>query len=100
MIFNAVLCLLEKIPLILEQSYKDPPAVSTGLVKYLSMNTSIEVVDDFVSQRQGFKTCIVESTKSVTSVRKDGGAVGNKADKLTNEVNEVKERLTKVEQKK
>ena len=61
------------------------------------MNTSIEAVDDLFSQTQGFKTSIVELTKSVAPVRKDGGVVGNNVEKLSNEVNEVKKRLTKVE---
>ena len=41
----------------------------------------------------------MELIKPVASVRKYGGTVGNKVDKISNEVNEVKKCLTKVEQK-
>ena len=52
-----------------------------------------------VIQTQGFKSFIVELTKAVVSVRKDGGTVVNKVGKISNEVNEVKKCFTKVEQK-
>ena len=61
------------------------------------MNTTIKAVDDLIIQTEGFKSSIVELTKAVASVRKYGGTVGNKFDKLSNEVNEVKKRITKVE---
>ena len=48
-IFYVILHSLDKMLLILEQSYKDFPAVSNELVKCLSMNTSIDVVDRLVS---------------------------------------------------
>ena len=99
MFFYAVHRLLDRMSLILEQSYKDALVVSTELVKFLSINTSIEVVDNVVEQPKGFKTSIVELTKSVTSAKKDGGTISNKHDKLSNDVNGVKKRLAKVEEK-
>ena len=47
-IFYAVLRSLDKMTLVVGQNYKDAPAVSTELVKVLSMNTSVEAVDRLV----------------------------------------------------
>ena len=49
---------------------------------------------------EGFEVSILELTKVVVTMRKDGGTVGNKYDKLSNEVNEAKKRLAEVEHKK
>ena len=86
--------------LILEQRYKDDPALSTQLVKLVSTNMPIESVKKLVEQTEEFEVSIVELKKAAASVRKVGEIVGNKHDKLSNEVNDTKERLTKVEQKK
>ena len=85
--FYAVLRSLDKISSILEQSYKNSRVVSTESVIVLSINTSIEAVDNLVIQIQGFKSSIVELNKSVASVRKYGLTVGNNHDKLSDEVN-------------
>ena len=58
-----VLRSLDKMPLILEQSYKDAPEVSTKLIKFLSTNASIEAVDKLVEQAWVFKVSIVEQNK-------------------------------------
>ena len=78
--------------------YKDAPAVSMELVKFLSMNTSVEAVDSLVAQTAGFKSTINELTKSLAQVRKEAGTVGNKNDKLSSEVSDLKKRLSKLEQ--
>ena len=64
------------------------------------MNTLIEVVENLFIQTQRFKSFIMELTKSVKSARKDGGLVGSKHVKLSNEVNDVRKRLNQVGQKK
>ena len=99
-IFYAVLRSLDRMSLILSKNFKDAPAVSTELVKFLSMNTSVEAVDKLTEQTGGFSSAISELTKNVASVRKDGGTIGNKADKLSSELSDLKKRLTKLEQKK
>ena len=62
------------------------------------MNTSVEAVDSLVEQTAGFKSTINELTKSLAQVRKEAGTVGNKNDKLSSEVNDLKKRLSKLEQ--
>ena len=99
-IFYAVLRSLDKMALILSQNYKDAPAVSTELVKFLSMNTSAQAVDTLVEQCKDFKAQITELNKSLTQVRKEAGTVGNKNDKLTGEMTALTKRLVKLEQAK
>ena len=96
----AVLRSLDRMALILAKNFKDAPAVSTELVNFLSMNASVEAVDKLTDQTAGFHSSIVELTKSMTSVRKDSGTVGNKVDKLNSELTDLKKRLMKLEQKK
>ena len=55
-IFYAVVRSLDKMALIQSQNYKGAPAVSTELVKFLSMNTSVEAVDKLIEQGAEFKT--------------------------------------------
>ena len=57
------------------QKYKDAPAVSTELVKFLSMSKSIDPVEKLVDQMNGFKAPISELAKSLASVSKYGGTV-------------------------
>ena len=49
-IFYSTLRSLDRMALILTKNYWDAPAVSTELVKFLSMNTSVEAVDKLVDQ--------------------------------------------------
>ena len=95
--FYATLRSLDKMALIMTKHYRDAPAVSTELVKFLSMNTSVEAVDRLVDQGKEFQTTISSMSRSVASVVKDCGTVGNTVDKLKNEINELKKRLAKVE---
>ena len=98
-IFYSVLRSLDKMAVILSQHYKDTPAVSTEPVNFLSMNTSVEAVDRMGEQTAGFKATIVDLTKSLAYVRKENGNFGNKNDKMSTEVNDLKRRLMKLEQK-
>ena len=85
---------------VMEDNFKDSPAVSTELVKFLSMNTSVEAVDRLTEQSSEFKTAIAELTKKLAGVGKDGGTVGNKVDRMSNEIGELKKRLKALETKK
>ena len=96
-IFYATLRSLDRMALILSKSYRDAPAVSTELVKFLSMNTSVEAVDKLVDQSRDFQTTITTMTKTVASVSKDSGTIGNNVDKLKHEITELKKRLVKLE---
>ena len=96
-IFYTVLRSLDKMAVIISQHYKDAPTVSTELVKFLSMNTWVEAVDRLGEQTAGFKATIVDLTKSLAYVRKENGNFGNKNDKMSTEVNDLKRRLMKLE---
>ena len=99
-IFYATLRSLDRMALILTKNYRDAPAVSTELVKFLSMNTSVEAVDRLVEQGKELNINMATMTKSVASVSKDCGTVGNNVDKLKNEISKLKKRLAKLESKK
>ena len=99
-IFYAVLRSLDRMTLILGQNYKDSPVVSTELVKFLSMNTSVEAVDKLVEQTATFQLSFVEMKNKLNTVVKDCGTVGNKVDQVKNEVTAVKARVLKLENKK
>ena len=86
--------------LVLTKNYNDAPAVSTELVKFLSMNTSVEAVDRLTDQSREFQTTVSTMPKSVASVVKDCGTVGNTVDKLKSEINQLITRLSKLEAKK
>ena len=81
-IFLATLKSLDRMQKVMEDNFKDSPAVSTELVKFLSMNTSVEAVDRLTEQSSEFKTAIAELTKKLAGVGKDGGTVGNKVDRI------------------
>ena len=57
-------------------------------------------MDKLTEQIGGSSSIISELTKNVASVRKYQGIIGNKADKLSSELSDLKKRLTKLEQKK
>ncbi len=99
-IFYSTLRSLDKMTLILAKNYRDAPAVSTELVQFLSMNTSVEAVDRLVEQMREVQTNNTAMSRLVASVVKDSGTVGNSADKLKNEITELEKRLHKLETKK
>ena len=86
--------------LVVNHNFKDSPAVSAELVKFLSMNTSVEAVDQLTSQMLEFKNQFSDMNRKVTSAGKEAGTVGNKYDKLVSEINELKKRVKKLEDKK
>ena len=84
---------------IVAQNYKDAPVVSTELVKFLSMNTSVEAVDKLTEQTATFRTSIEEMQRRLNAVVKDCGTVGNKVDSGKTELTAVKVRVLKLENK-
>ncbi len=78
--------------LIMSKHYRDAPAVSTELVKFLLMNTSVEAVNRLVDRGREFQITVSTMSKSVASVVKDCGTVGNTIDKLKSEIYELKKR--------
>ena len=98
-IFYAVLRSLDKMTLVVEQNYKDAPAVSTELVKFLSMNTSVEAVDRLVEQAAELKTSCADMARKVAAASNTSTTVGNKNNLLKEEVSDLKKRIVKLEQK-
>ena len=98
-IFYAVLRSLDRMTVIVGQNYKDAPAVSTELVKFLSMNTSVEAVDKLVEQSAEWKTAFGDMSREVRGAATTSSTVGNKCDQLKHEIAELKKRLVKLEQK-
>ena len=84
---------------ILSQYYKDAPAVSTELVKLLSINTSVEAVDRLVEQVAEMKSAYGDMSRKVQGAGNTSTTVGNKTDKLKEEVADLRRRIVKLEQK-
>ena len=98
-IFYAVLRSLDKMTEVVKQNYKDAPAVSTELVKFLSMNTSVEAVDRLVEQSAEWRIAFGDTSRKVQGASTTSATVGNRCDQLKNEVAELKKRLLKLESK-
>ena len=98
-IFYAVLRSLDKMTLVVGQNYKDAPAVSTELVKFLSMNTSVEAVDRLVEQSAELKSSYADMARKVAAASNTSTTVGNNCNKLKEEVADLKRRIVKLEQK-
>ena len=99
-IFYACLRSLDKMAAIVSHNYKDAPVVSTELVKFLSMNTSVEAVDKLDERCHKLEEVSESIGKKVTSTLKDCGTVGNKVDRYHSEIVELKKRIQKLEAKK
>ena len=81
-IFYAVLRSLDKMTQVVGQNYKDAPSVSTELVKFLSMNTSVEAVDRLVEQSAEWKVSFGDMSRKVQGASTTSTTVGNKCDQL------------------
>ena len=79
--------------------YRDSPVVSTELVKFLSLNTSVEAVDKLEKQSEEMATSIKQILKDVSVINKSTSTVGNKADEIRKNLDSIKKRVEKLEQK-
>lgn len=77
---------------IVKTNFKDVSTVSTELVKCLSMNISVEVVDKLTDQATQTKTTLNEHNKIIHATAKEEGTTGNKMDKIMGEIKELKAR--------
>ena len=96
-IFYAVLQSLDAMAVISAQDYRDSPVVSTELVKFLSLNTSVEAVDKLQTQSEELSSSVKQLTRDVSGATKTIGSVGNKADELKKLVEALKRRVEKLE---
>ena len=99
-IFYAALQSLDAMAQIASLDYRDSPVVSTELVKFLSLNTSVEAVDKLQRQSHDVDASIKELTKDVAGAKKSIGSVGNKADEMKKLIDALKKRVEKLEAKK
>ena len=96
-VFHAVLKSLDTMSEIAELDYRDSPVVSTELVKFLYLNTSVEAVDRLESVTGELSDSVSDISKSFASQAKTIQSVGNKHDELKKTVEGMKKRLDKLE---
>ena len=77
-------------------NFADHPAVSTELVKLLSLNTAIEAVDQLVSKKSTLETSVCQMQKDVGGAVRTITTVGNKHDTLSAQVKELTKRVNKL----
>ena len=77
--------------------YRDSPVVSTELVKFLSLNTSVEKVDKLDILTGELSTMVKEMTKEFTKNKKSLSSVGNRTDELKKVVEGLRLRIVKLE---
>ena len=99
-IFYSALQSLDSMATIAAADYRDSPVVSTELVKFLSLNTSVEAVDKLQIQAEELSTSYKSLTKEVAGTTKAIGSVGNRADEVKKMVEALKKRVEKIENKK
>ena len=80
--------------------YRDSPIVSTELVKFLSLNTSVEAVEKLERQSETFTSSVKDLTKEVSMTAKSAHSAANKADELKKVIESLRKRIDKLESKK
>ena len=77
-------------------NFANHPAVSTELVKFLSLNTAIDAVDQLVSKTAHFKSTLGSIQKDLGGAVRTVTTVGNKHDTLNNQVKELIKKVNKL----
>ena len=95
-IFYLVLRSLDVMSEIAAVDYRDSPVVSTKLVKFLSLNTSVEAVDKLETVTGELSESFKYITKTVTAQVKSLHSVGNKHDELKKTVEAMRRMLEKL----
>ena len=80
--------------------YRDSPIVSTELVKFLLLNTSVESVEKLERQSESFTSSFKDLSKEVTMTTKSIHSTANKADELKKVLEALRKRVDKLENKK
>ena len=76
--------------------FSDNPAVSTELVKFLSLNTAIDAVDQLVNKLSSMESSICSLQKDVGGAVRTITTIGNKHDSLSNQVKELTKKVNKI----
>ena len=77
--------------------YRDSPVVSAELVKFLSLNNSVEAVDRLEEQSESLVENVKQITKDMVQASKAVSSVGNKGDELKRAVDSIRKRVEKLE---
>ena len=80
-------------------NFADHPAVSTELVKFLSLNTSVETVDILTAKSESMSTSLSTLQKDVAGAVKSATTVGNKQEALSAQIKELTKQLKKLSDK-
>ena len=96
-IFYSVLKSLDAMNDIAAVDYRDSPVVSTELVKFLSLNTSVEAVDRLEAESILNTDVLKQMGREVSAAVKATQTVGNKSDELKKVVDSFRKRIEKLE---
>ena len=77
-------------------NFADHPAVSTELVKFLSLNTAIDSVDQLISKTSTMEAALCSVQKDLGGATKTITTVGNKHDSLNTQVKDLIKRVNKL----
>ena len=77
-------------------NFADHPEVSTELVKFLSLNTAIDAVDQLVSKTSNLESSLCTIQKDLCGAVRTVTTVGNKHDTLSNQVRELTKKVNKL----
>ena len=97
-IFYSVLQSLDVMGEIAAMDYCDSPVVSTELVKFLSLNTSV-AVDKLEAKSNEMSGELKDLLRDFTGSKKSIVSVGNKTDEVKKIVESLKKRIEKLEKK-
>ena len=96
-IFYSLLKSLDVMSKIQALDYRDSPVVSTELVRFLTLNTSVEAIDRLEEQYESLVENVKQITKDMVQASKAVSSVGNKGDELKRAVDSIRKRVEKLE---
>ena len=82
---------------ITECSFSDHPAVSQELMKFLSMNTSMEAVDVLTNKMKNLEDKLTKGDADMKGVTKSSSILGNILDELNKQMKDMLKWVQKLE---
>lgn len=98
-VFYNTLKSLDVMAEISSMNFTDYPAVSTELVKFLSLNTSVEAVDKLTEKSETMGVTVSALQRDVVGAVKTATTVGNKQENLASQLKELTKQVTKLSNK-
>ena len=95
----AMLRSLDQMQLVQKYDFKNHPVVSSYLVKFLSMNTSVEAVDKLKESTKNLLEDVKEIKKEPGLAAKNSSTNGNKVGQFELKLNGFDNRIKKLEKK-